>query len=160
MKENTQIGDTFVECPHCGSSVCYSQKSGDVTTLICMSCGFTTTSEMQDGSEAERKVFEKHPSLYKDLRFIDRFGYVWYPAVVAVPGVGMVYIDGSSTADWQWVSTPSRKLTRHEKRSGRFPKDQEYITILEHSKKFGQDGFVEAMSSLGLFGKVEEISES
>ena len=161
MEENIQLSDAFVQCPHCGSSVCYSQKTEDGnTTLICMSCGFTTTSELKDGSEAEKKVFERYPSLYKDLRFIDKFGYVWYPAVIAVPGVGMVYIDGSNTADWQWCSVPSRKLTRHEKRSGRYPKDQEFVAITEHTKKFGQDGFAEAMASLGLFGTSEESSES
>ena len=162
MEENIQLGDSFVQCPHCGSIVCYSQEQDGVTSLVCMSCGFTTTSEMKDGSEAEKKVFERHPSLYRDLRFVDRYGYVWYPSVIAVPDMGMVFVDGSNTKNWQWVSVPVRKLTRHEKRSGRYPKDQEYVTILEHKKQFGQDGFAEAMASIGLFGnqEKEEISES
>lgn len=161
MEENDiQLGDSFVQCPHCGSVVCYSQKAGELETLICMSCGFTTTNQMQDGSEAERAVFEKNPSLYKDIRFIDKFGYVWYPAVIAVPDAGMVYVDGTSAKDWQWVSVPNRKLTRHERRSGRYPKDQEYIAITDHLKKFGQDGFVEAMSSIGLFGRASEGESS
>lgn len=153
-----EISDKFVQCPHCGSELCYSQTVGDVITLTCMSCGFTTTSELLDGSPQEKAIFDRYPSLYKDLRFIDKNGYVWYPAVVTVPGVGMVYIDGSSTKDWQWVSVPARKLTRHEKRSGRYP-NQEYIAMPDCKKAFGQEGFAEAMASLGLFGSAEESSD-
>ena len=153
-----QVADTFVQCPHCGSRLCYSQVVGkteqgeDIETLTCLSCGFTTSNQMLEGSETEKAVSAKHPSLYKDLRFKDVHGFVWYPAVVTAPNVGMVYIDGSSTEDWEWAFTPMRKLTRRERRSGKYG-DQEYISIPVATKKFGQDGgFIKALDWAGLLG--------
>lgn len=146
------IQDSFVECPHCGSKLCYTQTLPDgIETLTCLSCGFTTSNLMKDGSETEVKVREKHPSLYKDLRFVDSHGYVWYPSVVTVPEKGMVYIDGSSTENWQWVLTPFRIVTRRERRLKKLDPSVRFLAAPELTKRFGQDGFVEALSELGLF---------
>lgn len=151
--EEKEFSDSFIVCPHCGSQLCYHQKlENEVEAMTCMACGFTTSTLMKEGSETEKAVSEKHPSLYKDLKFVDQFGYVWYPSVVTVPGVGMVYIDGSSKEDWQWAATPMRKLTRHERRHGKYTKGQEYVALPNQTKKFGQSGgFVQACASINLF---------
>ena len=147
-----QVIDSFVVCPHCGSTLCYHEDQGEgVESMICMHCGFTTTNQMLEGSETEKAVTAKHPSLYKDLKFVDVHGFVWYPAVITVPGTGMVYVDGSSTEDWEWASTPMRKLTRKERRSGRFGQN-EFVAVPNATKHFGKEGFMQAMSSLGLIG--------
>lgn len=147
------VAKSFVVCPHCGSQLCFHQPvAPDTEAMTCLACGFTTTNQMLEGSETEKAVSAKHPTLYKDLRFKDIHGYVWYPAVVTVPGVGMVYIDGSSTEDWEWAFTPMRKLSRKEKRSGRYGKN-EYISMPEQTQRFGKDGgFVKALDALGVLG--------
>lgn len=143
--------DGLIRCPHCGSEVCYEQHIGDVTTAMCLSCGFTTTSQMQEGSEAEQAVFSKNPKLYKGLRFVDpATKLVWYPAVLAVPEKGMVYINGSTEENWQWTATPVRKLTRKEQRLKKY-QGQKYVADMKSSKFFGKDGFLEAATSLGMF---------
>ena len=160
MENNIQLSEveqlvakSFVVCPHCGSQLCFHQPAGpDTEAMTCLACGFTTTNQMLEGSETEKAVSAKHPTLYKDLRFKDVHGFVWYPAVVTVPGVGMVYIDGSSTEDWEWAFTPMRKLSRKERRSGRYGKN-EYISVPERTQKFGKSGgFVRALDALGVLG--------
>lgn len=116
-----------------------------------MSCGFTTSELMKDGSETEVEVRKNHPSLYKDLRFVDEHGYVWYPSVVTVPGVGMAYIDGSDKENWQWVVTPMMLLTRRARRQKHLGKGQKWIAVPEKTLKLGKEGFPEAMAALGLF---------
>lgn len=153
MEEN-QVQDPqtfFVQCPHCGSQICYKQDVNGVETLTCMSCGFTTSELMKDGSETEVEVRKNHPSLYKDLRFVDEHGYVWYPSVVTVPGVGMAYIDGSDKENWQWVVTPMMLLTRRARRQKHLGKGQKWIAVPEKTLKLGKEGFPEAMAALGLF---------
>lgn len=151
-QEEQQFADNFVVCPHCGSQLCYHQEVGEnVEAMTCMACGFTTSNQMKEGSEEEKAMSARYPSLYKDLKFVDSFGYVWYPAVVTVPGAGMVYIDGSNTENWEWASTPMRKLTRKEKRSGMY-KNQEWVAVPAQTRKFGKNGFVQALASIGLFG--------
>lgn len=152
-----QLVNTFATCPHCGHTLCYHQDMGEgVEAMTCLHCGFTTTNQMQEGSEVEQAVFKRNPRLYRDLRFKDEFGYVWYPAVVTVPEVGMVYIDGTSEENWEWVSTPVRKLTRKERRSGLYKEGSEYIAVPAKTKKFGKDGYIEALASLGLLGEMPE----
>lgn len=146
-----EVKDSFVVCPHCGSELCYSQTVGEVETLTCLSCGFTTSNLMLDGSETEQKVRASHPNLYKELRFVDVHGYVWYPSVVSVPEAGMVYIDGSNAENWEWVMTPVRLATRRERRLKKLGAGPKYIALPNMTKRFGKEGFVEALAALGLF---------
>lgn len=150
--EEQKFSDSFTVCPHCGSQLCYQQELDEgVKSRTCMACGFTTSNLMKNGSDTEKAVSAKYPTLYKNLRFIDPEGFVWYPAVITVPGVGMVYIDGSSNADWQWASVPMRRLSRRERRHGNF-KGQEYVAAPELTQKHGQDGgFVRACAAINLF---------
>lgn len=141
----------FVECPHCKSQICYKQDVNGVSTLTCMSCGFTTSELMADGSETEVEVRKNHPNLYKDLRFVDEHGYVWYPSVVTVPGVGMAYVDGSSAENWEWVVTPMQMLTRRQRRQKHLSADQKWVAVPSKTIRFGKDGFPEALAALGLF---------
>ena len=156
--EEQKFSDNFTVCPHCGSQLCYHQDLGDgVEAMTCMACGFTTSTLMVDGSDTEKAVSAKYPSLYKDLRFIyPTTNLVWYPAVITVPGVGMVYIDGSNNADWQWASVPMRRLSRRERRHGEF-KGHEFKVVPEQMQKHGQDGgFVRACAAINLFGISDE----
>lgn len=150
---NEEVKDGFVVCPHCGSNMCYKQSVGTESTFLCMTCGFTTTTLMKEGSETEQRVTEKQPQLYKDLKFIDSDGLVWYPSVTAVPEIGIVYVDGTSVEDWNWVGTPFRKLSRHERRHVKQYKGKEYVADSAKTKKYGQDGFMEAAVEIGLFDK-------
>lgn len=154
--EEQKFSDNFMTCPHCGSQLCYHQEMGDgVEAMTCMACGFTTSNLMKSGTDTEKAVSAKYPTLYKTLRFIDPQGFVWYPAVITVPGVGMVYIDGSSNADWQWASTPMRRLSRRERRHGEF-KGHEYAAVPEETQKHGQEGgFIRACAAINLFGQNE-----
>ena len=146
------VADAFVMCPHCQSNLCYHQDMGNgVEAMTCLSCGFTTTNQMLEGSETEKAVSANYPRLYKDLRYVDVHGFVWYPGVITVPDAGMIYIDGTSAEDWEWVATPVRKLTRKERRSGAYG-NQEFIAIPSQTKRFGKDGYVQALAFLGLIG--------
>lgn len=151
-KEEEQVVQAFVMCPHCQSNLCYHQDMGNgVEAMTCLSCGFTTTNQMLEGSETEKAVSANYPRLYKDLKYVDIHGFVWYPSVVTVPGAGMVYIDGTSAQDCEWASTPVRKLTRKERRSGLY-KNQEFIALPNQTKRFGKNGYMQALASIGLIG--------
>lgn len=141
--------DGFVECPRCKSKLCYAQQIEGQETWMCLSCGFTSTTLMKEGSETEISVTGRQPQLYKDLRFVDTDGYVWYPAVLAVPEKGMVYMEGTSTEDVEWVGIPIRELTKKEKRMKQYA-GKTFLMDPKNMKRFGRDGFVEAVTELGL----------
>lgn len=145
--------DKLITCPHCGSNVCYAQKVDGQETAMCLNCGYTTTTLMLEGSETETQHFEKQPQLYRDLRFVDSEKHVWYPAVITLPERGMIYVDGTSIEDWEWVYTPFTRISRRERRLKKLDKNKQFKADSQNTKRFGKDGFIEAAAALGLFGE-------
>ena len=43
------------------------------------------------------------PELYKDLKHEDKNGQIWFPSTVNLPKQGMVFANGSSIKNWEWV---------------------------------------------------------
>ncbi len=141
--------DGMVKCPRCGSQLCYAQRVGDLETWLCMSCGMTSTTLMKEGTDSEKAVTARQPQLYKDLKFVDKDGYVWYPAVITVPEKGMVYLDGTTVDNAEWVGIPFRPLTKKEKRMKQYA-GKNYLLEAANTKHFGRDGFVDALSAMGM----------
>ena len=84
----------LVASPVCDSDACIEQvvttpEGLPITTWLCMTSGYTTTSALTEGSELVAYNEEHTAELIKDLRkVID--GLVWYPTVVNIPEKGMV----------------------------------------------------------------------
>lgn len=151
IKDMSEVNDGFVECPKCHSRYCYVQNTDGKEVWMCLGCGYTSTTNMKEGSETEQVVSDRQPQLYRDLKFVDTDGYVWYPAVVTVPEKGMVYIDGTNVEDWEWVATPMRKLTGKELRSKKYRK-QRYVANTDKTERFGkEEGFLKAADAIGFF---------
>lgn len=141
--------DQFTKCKRCESSLCYEQTiSEDTKTWLCLSCGFTTSTALQVGSEAVKLISESSPDLYKELMFHDTDSLVWTPSTITVPEVGMIFIDGSSSTDWKWKFVPAVKLTKDELK--KFPAGQTHKMDLKAGKVFEQDEFGQAMAELNI----------
>ena len=109
---------------------------------------------MKEGSELEQSTTARQAQLYRDLKFIDQQGLVWYPAVFTVPEKGMVYLDINKDEEGkpilQWAATPMRELTPKEQRSKKY-KGMKYVADTKATSYFGHLGFMEAAVSLGMF---------
>lgn len=144
--------DKLVECKRCSGNACYEQKiNEDLTTWLCMGCGFTTSTLMVEGSEPVANIIETSPELYKDLLTKDKDGLLWAPATITLPGKGMVFIDGSSTKEWNWSAVKAIPLTEEEKQSGKFPKDQEVKMDVKNAQKFDKKEFMDALEVIGFY---------
>ncbi len=144
--------DKLVPCKHCGSSICYEQQleEGKVTVWMCPSCGFTTSSELTEGSELTLNTLKTSPELYKDLMFVDEDKHVWFPVTMLVPNIGMVFADGTSKEDWKWASAKAVELTKEELKSNKFMKDQKFRIDTKNIKHFDKSQFLEAMDEAGM----------
>jgi len=110
---------------------------------------------MTPGSPVVENALATSPELYKDLMFEDKNGRVWLPATITLPAKGMVFIDGTSKDNWEWAAVNAIPLTEDEKKSGKFPKDQDFKMNVRESKKFDKRGFMDALEVIGFF-KPEE----
>jgi DNA-directed RNA polymerase subunit RPC12/RpoP len=149
--------EKIVVCLKCGSKLCYESKIGELTSWMCTSCGFQTNNYMQHNSEEHLNAKSTLPELYRDLEFIDLENKVWYPVTLNFPERGMVFIQGSSKNNWNWVGVLATKVTEEEK--PKFKKkgtENEYYTHkmdMTTSKAFGKDEFIGACDYIGMFNE-------
>jgi len=146
------MNDQLVECKRCGGNACYEQHIDETTvTWLCMGCGFTTSTLMDKEGPTTANTLETSPELYKDLMFVDDTNKAWFPATITLPEKGMVFLDGSTTANWQWAAVKAIPLTEEEKQSGRFPANQTFKMNVKESQKFGQKEFMDALEVIGFY---------
>jgi hypothetical protein len=144
--------DQLVECKRCGGNACYEQHIDEnTTTWLCMGCGFTTSTVMNEGGKVVADLVETSPELYKDLLFTDNDKRVWAPATITLPGKGMVFLDGTSKEDWRWAAALATEITEEDRKVKQFPKDQTHKMDMQGMKHFGQKEFMDALEVIGFY---------
>lgn len=144
--------DQLTECNRCKGNACYEQHiDKDITTWLCMGCGFTTSTAMDKDGTATVNTLETSPELYKDLMYVDENNRAWFPATITLPEKGMVFIDGNNKENWRWSAVKAIPLTEEEKSSGRFPEGQNFKMNIKESTKFEQKDFMDALEVIGFY---------
>jgi hypothetical protein len=148
--------DKLVECKRCGGNACYEQNIDEnLTTWLCMGCGFTTSTLMTPKSSIVAQAVETSPELYKELMFEDVDKRTWLPSTLTLPGKGMVFLDGTSKTDWKWAGVKAVEITDEDRKGKNFPKDQTHRMDMVNVKHYGQKEFMDAMEEIGFFN-IEE----
>lgn len=143
-------------CPHCGSHNCFHEEVDEnITSYLCMGCGYTSNDLFKTDSEQLTEYETTMPELYKDIKFVDKErGLTWYPTVLNVPTIGLVFVDGVSKEDWTWKAAPAVDVNEEEKEKYPIPgKPGEYYTrrvSMELAKPFAQTEFTAACKYIGL----------
>jgi len=146
--------DNLGICSRCGSDACYETDLGaDYKVHMCYGCGFTTNTLMTEDSEFLEEQLEVLPELYKDLALADKNGLTWIPSTINVENKGMIFIQGKSIDDWNWVACPAKELTEEEKIN--FPEDTTYKMDMKNASYFKEREFIEAMDYIGMFKTIE-----
>jgi hypothetical protein len=91
------------------------------------------------------------PNLFRDIKFIDSEGFVWYPNTVIKEGVGIVFPDGTNKEDWKWavalhIPVKEEEKERFRKADGTYHK---YKTDMKNVMHFDQGYFSKALEALG-----------
>ena len=98
-------------CKKCGGNACYEQKvNEEITTWLCMGCGFTTSTLMEKGSKVVNDLLETSPELYKDLLFEDKDNNMWTPATIHYQVKQRI---ASMPRKLLWLGWPNK--TKHDK---------------------------------------------
>ena len=150
--------DKLVEGPF-GSNACYEQTfqqdGKDVTTWMCFGSGFTTSTLMEKDSVIVKNTLETSPELYKDLMHIDKNNRVWFPSTITLPAKGMVFADGTDKDNWKWAAVRAVELTKEEKDSGKFPKEQTHKMDMGNARYFeAKRQFMDALEVIGFYDVV------
>ena len=144
--------DNLVEGPF-GSNACYENVVDEnTTTWMCMGSGYTTSTLMTEGSQLVKDTIETSPTLYADIKHVDKDGKVWFPATITLPGQGMVFADGNNKKNWVWSAVKAINLSEEEIKSGKFPDGQTHKMDMANIRQFNRDkGFMDALEYIGFF---------
>jgi len=121
---------------------------------MCLDCGYTSTSLNLEDSPIVRQYEETAPELFKLLRWIDpQTKLVWYPIVLNFPSFGMIFPDGTSVENWQWMSAPAVDIPFNDQKKYPIPgAPNKYYTKrvdLKKGKYFPPDQFYQAAKFIG-----------
>jgi hypothetical protein len=109
----------------------------------------TTNSFYTNGSELDKNTYEAAPELYKDLRYLDETGLVWYPATISLPNKGMVFVDGTTKENWKWASVLAVEISKKELKN--YPAGQSHKIDMQTVIHFQQDEFTLALERINFF---------
>lgn len=144
--------DNLVICKRCGGNACYEQKvNEDITTYLCMGCGFTTSTLLKEGSEQVENAIQTSPELYKDLIFKDQDELIWLPSTITLPEKGMVFIDGTSKTNWKWAAVKAVEITDEDRKLKKFPEDQKFRMDMKNVSSYDQKNFMDALEIIGFY---------
>ena len=130
----TPQGDKLVTCRCCGSNACYESQfktlNGEVKTWMCMTCGFTSNTTMEENSEVLKKAEEFTAEMIKDLKQVHA-GLAWFPTVITMPEKGMIFPEPTKgyTTDKKytnakeipWVWTVVKAIPIPEEEQDKYP---------------------------------------
>jgi len=142
--------ENLVDCTRCGSNACFVQEvTEDTLGYLCFGCGFTTNTIMVEGSELVDQTYESYPELYKDLKFVDEEGKVWFPSGITLENQGMVFIDGTSKNNYEWKGVLMTPIPEEE--LSKYPENTTHKVDFSTSKNYGKQDFMDALEYIGFF---------
>jgi len=147
--------DKLTICDRCGSDGCYvTEVNQDINNYFCYGCGFQSNSLMREGELIMEEQMEILPELYKDLKYEDENGQVWFPSTINLPEKGMVFANGSTSKNWKWAAVKSVEVKEEEKEKYPIPgkKDKFYKNRMDMAtmKMFEERDFIDALSYIGV----------
>lgn len=157
LTSNTEA--TNIKCPHCGGPDCFEDTQRidletEVSSWMCVNCGYTSTTQNLVDSELIKQYEEITPELMADLRWIDpQTNLVWYPIVLNFPSTGIIFPDGTSVNDWGWTAAPAVDIPVAEQKKYPIPNQPgQYYTRridMESGRFFIPSAFYDACKFIG-----------
>ena len=144
--------DQLTNCRKCGSPLCYERHLEGIVSWDCLQCGFTTNTLLLENTEGVLTYESLLPNLFRDIKFVDKDGFVWFPTTVTKEGVGIVFPDGTSQHDWKWAFAPHVEVSEEEKERFKRPDGSyhKYKTDMKRVLHFDKEYFSQALEAAGL----------
>ena len=146
--------ETKISCPVCKSKNCFESVEKDVTSYLCLSCGYTSNSLLKQDSDTLEEVMVTTPQLVKDLQIYDFTREIyWLPTVINMGDRGIIYPEGT-TDSWKWKYASVVDVPKESQKDYPIPgKDDEYYTTMldvENAEEFESTEFLEACKAMGI----------
>lgn len=146
--------ENTITCPCCGAPDCYKESMDGIDSYLCMGCGYTSTSKNIDGSIPLRKWESTTPELIKKSKIVDSSNIAWYPSIMNLPSIGIIFPDGTNETEWGWRVAKVVEIPEADRSKFPIPnKPGEYYATkldMKNSKIFAKSEFKAACVELGI----------
>ena len=146
----------LIECPCCRSDACSKTTSKDGSDVyLCWTCGMTTNSLMEDGSDFEKENYSQTAEIIKDLKQVHD-NLAWYPKVINLQEKGMVFPEWNKRVkDWYWAAVKAIPVTEEEKEKSPDPNNEgefyKFRMDIKNIKRYDKLCFMDAAEEIGMF---------
>ena len=143
-----------IDCPVCKSKNCFETTENDVTSYLCLRCGYTSNSLLKQNSKSLEEVMETTPQLAKDLQIYDYTRELyWIPTVINMGDRGIIYPEGTAN-NWKWKYAKVVDVPKESQKKYPIPgKDDEYYKTMldvENAEEFENTEFLQACKAMGI----------
>jgi hypothetical protein len=148
--------DKLIKCPCCGSDACSKSTIAPLLDVsLCWTCGFTTNTQLIDGSKFEEENYGITAEIIKDLKQVHD-NFAWYPKIINLQEKGMVFPEWNKRSqDWYWAAVKAILVTEEEKEKYPNPtKPGEFYKFrmdMKNIKRFNKLEFMDAAEEIGMF---------
>jgi len=146
----------LIECPCCESDACSKTTSTDGSDVyLCWTCGMTTNSLLEDGSDFEKENYEQTAEIIKDLKQVHE-GLAWYPKVINLQENGMVFPEWNKRVkDWYWAAVKAIPVNEEEQEKYPDPNNPgefyKFRMDIKNIKRYDKMCFMDAAEEIGMF---------
>ena len=140
--------EKVIDCPVCyNTDNCFEEVQDTFSSYLCFACGYMSDSRYEIGSINLIENLKKSPQLVRESQFEDKDrGIVWFPSVINMGTLGMIYPEGTST-NYLWkyakiVDIPKEEQAVYDNYTQRLD--------VENAETFEQDNFMGACKAMGI----------
>ena len=140
--------EKVIDCPVCyNTDNCFEEVQDTFSSYLCFACGYMSDSRYEIGSINLIENLKKSPQLVRESQFEDKDrGIVWFPSVINMGKLGMIYPEGTSTIYlWKYekiVDIPKEEQAVYDNYNQRLD--------VENAETFEQDNFMGACKAMGI----------
>ena len=140
--------EKVIDCPVCyNTDNCFEEVQDTFSSYLCFACGYMSDSRYEIGSINLIENLKKSPQLVRESQFEDKDrGIVWFPPVINMGTLGMIYPEGTST-NYLWkyakiVDIPKEEQVVYDNYTQRLD--------VENAETFEQHNFMGACKAMGI----------
>ena len=145
--------EKVIDCPVCyNTDNCFEEVQDTFSSYLCFACGYMSDSRYEIGSINLIENLKKSPQLVRESQFEDKDrGIVWFPSVINMGTLGMIYPEGTST-NYLWkyakiVDIPVEEQVNYNNYSQRLDVD--------NAETFEQHNFMGACKAMGITERLD-----
>ena len=145
--------EKVIDCPVCyNTDNCFEEVQDTFSSYLCFACGYMSDSRYEIGSINLIENLKKSPQLVRESQFEDKDrGIVWFPSVINMGTLGMIYPEGTST-NYLWkyakiVDIPKEEQAVYDNYTQRLD--------VENAETFEQHNFMGACKAMGITERLD-----